>query len=413
MNQSAYRQFHSTETAVLKVFSDVLSAADHGKLTLLALLDLSSAFDTVDHNILLRRLHISFGLDGLALNWLRSYLDGRVCRVRVGGASSPTVSMTCGVPQGSVLGPILFSLYISDLNLIIAGHGLQAHFYADDTQVYGHCDHNQAAELSSQVSICVDDIDQWMKSSRLQLNPKKSEVIWFTSRRRSHQCPTAPVRFGNEWISPVRSVRNLGVFLDSDLTMNTHVGHISRLCFTMLRQIKAVATSLPVSGLKTLVTSLVLSRLDYCNSALVGLPKSSTRRLQSVVNAAARLVTRVNKYDHISPILHQLHWLRVNSRIEFKVALMTFKCLNRMAPTYLASCIQRVQDIPARRRLRSSSSSRLLVPAGRLKSAGDRRFAVAGPRLWNRLPPEVTSATTIESFRKKLKTHLFSGLEVL
>ena len=206
------------------------------------------------------------------------------------------------------------------------------------------------------------------------------------------------------------SVRHLGVFLDSDLTMNTHVGHVLRLCFTILRQIKAVVT---VSGFKTLATSLVLSRLDYCNSALVGLPKSSTRRLQSVVNAAARLVTRVNKYDHISPILHQLHWLRVNSRIEFKVALMTFKCLNSMAPTYLTSCIQRVQDIPARRRLRSSSSSRLLVPAGRLKSAGDRRFAVAGPRLWNRLPPEVTSATTIESFRKKLKTHLFSGLEVL
>ena len=139
------------------------------------------------------------------------------------------------------------------------------------------------------MSTCVDDVDRWMKSSRLQLNSKKSEVIWFTTRRRSHQCPTAPVRFGNDWITPTSAVRNLGVFLDSDLTMNTHFGHVSRVCFMMLRQIKAVAASLPVSGLKTLVTSLVLSRLDYCNSALVGLPKSSIRRLQPVINAAAGL----------------------------------------------------------------------------------------------------------------------------
>ena len=208
-NQSAYRQCHSTETAVIKVFSDVLGAADHGKLTLLALLDLSSAFDTVDHEILLQRLHASFGLSGLALNWLRSYLSGRVLRVKVGDTSSLSISSSCGVPQGSVLGPILFSLYISDLNHIIASHGLQAHFYADDTQVYGHCDPNRAADLSSLVSTCVDDVDRWMKSSRLQLNSKKSEVIWFTTRRRSHQCPTAPVRFGNDWITPTSAVRNL------------------------------------------------------------------------------------------------------------------------------------------------------------------------------------------------------------
>ena len=233
-----------------------------------------------------------------------------------------------------------------------------------------------------------------MKSSRLQLNSNKSEVIWFTTRRRSHQCPSAPVRLGNDWISPSSLVRDLGVFLDSDLTMQAHVGHITHVCFMMLRQIRAVAAHLPSFVTKALVTSLVLSKLDYCNSVMVGIPKTLTRCLQSVVNAAARLVMRNHeKYDHITPILSELHCLGIERRIEFKVALLVFKCLKEMAPPYLASKVTHLRDLPSRKRLRSSSSSLLFVPA--------------------ELPPQVTSAATIESFRKFLKTHLYGGLEVL
>ena len=413
INQSAYRQYHSTETAVLKVFSDVLEAADHGKLTLLVLLDLSSAFDIVDRDILCRQMQSSFGFDGQALNWLRSYLNGRECQIKIGDTTSSRVLSICCVPQGSVLGPTLFSIYTADLSRIIASHGLRSHFYADDTQVYGHCDVNNVAELSTLVSACVDDVYQWMKSSRLQLNSNKSEVIWFTTRRRSHQCPSAPVRLGNDWISPSSSVRDLGVFLDSELTMQAHVGHITRVCFMMLRQIRTVAAQLPSFATKALVTSLVLSKLDYCNSVMVGLPKTLTRRLQFVVNATARLVMRKHKYDHITPILSELHWLGIERRIEFKVALLVFKCIKEMAPPYLASKVTRLRDLPSRKRLRSSSLSLLFVPAGRLKCAGDRSFTVAGPRIWNQFPPQITSAATIEGFRKSLKTHLYGGLEVL
>ena len=181
----------------------------------------------------------------------------------------------------------------------------------------------------------------------------------------------------------------------------------------MLRQIRAVASYLPSFETRTLVTSLVLSKLDYCNSVLVGLPKTLTRHLQSVVNAAARLVMRKHKYDYITPIFSELHWLGIERRIEFKVALLVFKCLKEMAPPYLASKVTHLRDLPSRKRLRSSSSSLLFVPARRLKCAGDRTFTVAGPRIWNQLPPQVTSAATIERFRKSLKTHLYGGLEVL
>lgn len=405
--QSAYRKFHSTETAVLRVFSDVLGAADNGKLTLLVLLDLSAAFDTVDHQILLQRLASSFGFDGASLSWFRSYLTKRECQVRVHGTASSTSILTCGVPQGSVLGPTLFIMYIAELEQIVMKRGLQSHFYADDTQIYGHCDPDRVTELSSLVSACVDDVSQWMRSSRLQLNSNKSEVIWFSTRHRKNKRPKDLIRLGVDWISPSDTVRNLGAIFDSDMSMDTHVSHVTRACFSTLRQIKTVASFLPLKSLITLVTSLVFSKLDYCNSVLAGLPKSSTRRLQSVINAAARLVKRARKYDRISPILQELHWLKIDCRIDFKLALLVFKCLHKLAPLYLRSDVTRVSDVQSRRRLRSSSSSSLIIPAARLKSAGDRSFAVAGPRIWNRLPPKVTTASTTEQFRKALKTHLF------
>jgi len=137
--QSAYRSHHSTETAVAKVLSDILLALDKGDLACLALLDLSAASDTVDHEVLLQRLHITYGVNGVAHDWFRSYLIGRHQYVRVRASQSSPVLMRYGVPQRSVLGPILFLLYTADIAALVGSHGLHVHLYADDTHVYGSC----------------------------------------------------------------------------------------------------------------------------------------------------------------------------------------------------------------------------------------------------------------------------------
>ena len=137
--QSAYRAAQSTEPALLKVTSDTLSALDKGDLVALTLLDLSAAFDCVDHDILLRRMHVSYGISGVALNWFRSYLVGRKQHVRYGGRCSKTSFVEYGVPQGSILGPILVIMYTADLVVLIQQQTLQPHLYADDTQIVGSC----------------------------------------------------------------------------------------------------------------------------------------------------------------------------------------------------------------------------------------------------------------------------------
>ena len=176
---------------MLKVLGDILRAIDRGDITALTLLDLSAAFDTVDHQILLRRLKTSYGLVGSALDWFASYLDGRTQFVRCGTRWSTPGSVLCGVPQGSVLGPILFLLYTAELLRLIEDHDLHPHLYADDTQIYGSCQPKpcDVAQLESSVSLCVNEVASWMRSNRLQLNTAKTEVLWCSSPFRQHELP--------------------------------------------------------------------------------------------------------------------------------------------------------------------------------------------------------------------------------
>jgi len=175
--QSAYRRFHSTETAVTKVFNDLLLAADIGQMSALCLLNLTAAFDTVDHELLLRRVERQFGLRGIVLELFRSYLSGRTFRVIFSGSTSSIIYIVCSVPQGSVLGPLLFIVYTADLADIAQKHGASLHAFADDTQVYLHCRRTDTTSAAAQLERCIADVGHWMSANRLKLNTDKTELL--------------------------------------------------------------------------------------------------------------------------------------------------------------------------------------------------------------------------------------------
>jgi hypothetical protein len=404
--QSGFRRGFSTETATAKVPSDLLDAVDRGDTALLALLDLSAAFDTVDHDVLLERLSRSFGVSGDALEWFRSYLSGRSQYVRCGGDISDVADVICGVPQGSVLGPILFILYTADLASIVAAFGLSMHQYADDSQIYGSCHTDSTFALSESVALCTSAVAFWMRCNRLQLNAGKTDVMWCASTRRASRLPSDPINIAGAEVLPVSTVRSLGVLIDSDLGAASHVRSVVSRCFAALRQLRLLRRYVSDDCFRSLVVALIHSRLDYGNFVMVGLPAYRQQLLQSVLNAAARLTFRLRRYDHISDALAVLHWLRAPERIDYKVAVMAYQSLHGSSPSYL-QVLQRTADLPSRRQLRSSSSGRVEVPAYRLTTVGRRSFPVAAAYVWNSLPTDLQLAPSLSVFRSRLKTFLF------
>ena len=185
---------------------------------------------------------------------------------------------------------------------------------------------------------------QWMKSNRLQLNASKTEVQWCAHPRRLHQLPNEPLRIGCDTVQPVQQVQDLGIFVDGGLTMAVHVSKIVACCFAALRQIRSIQRSVSRPVLLTLVTSLVLSHLVYGSATLAGIPKYLLDRLQSILNAAARLVYRARKYNHVSPLLQELHWLSVLERIKYQLVVLVFRCRYDMAPEYIVKDLQWAAD---------------------------------------------------------------------
>jgi hypothetical protein len=302
---------------------------------------------------------------------------------------------------------VLFLLYTADLLQLVKSRNLNPHLYADDTQIYGYCSPGNTHQLQNCVSECINEVGLWMRSNRLQLNTTKTEVMWCSSTRRQHQLPVEPLTVGPDAVSPVRSVRDLGVHIDADLSMVAHVSKTVSSCFAALRQIRSIRRSVTKPILLSLVTSLVLTKLDYGIATLAGLPTRQLNRLQSVLNAAARLVFSARKFDHITPLLHDLHWLRIPERIAFRLSVLVYRCLHGQGPSYLANELHRTADVESRRRLRSASTASLIVPTTRHVTIGDRAFSVAAPRVWNSLPAAVTASPSLPVFKRRLKTELF------
>jgi len=232
--QSAYRSYHSTETALLCVMSDVFAVVDQQRAMLLGLLDLSAAFDGVDHEILLARLEYTFGLSGNVLCWLQSFLSDRTQRIAYCDRTSEVLVLQFGVPQGWVLGTLLFLMYIAEVFSVIVDHGATAHFYADDGQVYISAPASSAADTTARFVACFTAVDAWMMANQLRLNDEKTQLIWLGPWQQLEKLPTGDVQLLS---ASVRSqfVRNLGVTLDSQLAIADHVMTVCHTGYYQLR----------------------------------------------------------------------------------------------------------------------------------------------------------------------------------
>jgi hypothetical protein len=403
--QSAYKSLHSTETALLKVSNDILEAIDNKRHVFLILLDLSAAFDTIDHQILLERLSLSFGINGTALNWFKSYMHDRTQHISVHGNTSSSRTLKYGIPQGSVVGPLAFTCYSAPIGKICREHNIDYHLYADDTQLYlsfSLCDQNAATQ---KIECCIKAIKLWMNDNFLKLNDSKTEFLLLSSPYQAKLIESPPtITIGNHQIDPSNTARNIGAIFDQHMHMIAHVNSICRSCYIHVRNIGKIRPYLTRDATEKLIHAFITSRLDNLNSLLIGLPDYLLSRLQKIQNNAARIVTRSRKYDSITPILLSLHWLPIKSRIKYKIALLTFKCIHHLAPIYLTELLIPYQPS---RSLRSEGKNLLVEQRVNTVHFGERTFKYCAPKLWNSLPQKLRDCDNLESFKSGLKTFLF------
>ena len=376
----------------------------------MVLLDLSAAFDTVDLVILLRALG-SLGIGGTVIEWYRSHLSGRGQRISVHGCTSERFNLDCGVPQGSCLGPLLFSIYTSSLLSIVQDLLPTVYCYADDNQLYvsfSPADENGQSDAIAAMESCVRVIRNWMHENRLLMNETKTEFLLIGTKQQLAKVNVDHVKVGSADIVLHSPVKNLGVWLDSNLSMVEHITKASSSAFFLLYNIRRIRKFLSRENTETLIHAFVSSRIDYCNSLLYGVPNCHLHKLQRVQNAAAHLIFEESKYCHVTPLLKSLHWLPFKYRIILKVLLITFKAIHGLAPVYISELIS-IRDVSfSRYCLRLTNSLTLNYPALKSrKTLGDRSFFVAAPKLWNKLPSDIRDLNSINSFKTAIKTYLF------
>ena len=298
----------------------------------------------------------------------------------------------------------IFTLYSSPIEDIVKRYPVSGMFYADDSQLYVSLNPTDISATLTELENCIKEIKNWTLENKLALNDSKTEVVYLSSRF-SETVPIPSINVGDSVVDTVAKAKDLGVIIDQHLTLVPHVNNISRLASHSIRNIGRIRKYLDRNSTEKLVHAFVSSRLDSNNSILYGLPKLELSKLQRIQNAAARLVTLSKKREHITPVLKDLHWLPVESRIIYKLMLLTFKALNNQAPKYLSELISIKKPS---RSLRSNTSIVLHRKKANTVTYGQRSFHHAAPELWNQLPSHVKNATSLQQFKSLLKAHLFS-----
>ena len=331
--QSGNKRNHSTETININTTDRILKSMDQKKLTALILIDLSKAFDSIDHSILLQKLK-AVGVSLSALEWFQSFLTDRRQYVRIGSSTSNPLKITHGVPQGSMLSPLLFSIYTNDLPSATKECSLDS--YVDDSKVSLSFSIQDISKAKLALEEDLNNVARWCCTNSLLLNPDKTKFILFGTPQLLGTLPEElTLNFLNKTLYPLFSVKDLGVTLDSHLKYDTHISELVSSCLSKLCQISRVRHLLDRETLSLIIHSLVLSKIFYCSVVWSNTAAKNVEKLQLVQNFAARIITGNSKFDHISPILQELGWMTVHKRLIYRDTLQIYKCLKDLSPQYL------------------------------------------------------------------------------
>lgn len=398
--QSGFRKGHNTTTALIKVIDDIRRASDKKMLTFLLLLDMSKAFDCVHHNLLLTKLK-SLKFSNSVINWFKSYLEGRLMRVAASDVNvSEWFEVHSGVPQGSVLGPLLFTIYLYDLPSVL--NVFEYHMYADDIQLYHHFNLVQYDEMVLHLENDLLNLQKYLNSHNLVLNVAKTQAIVLGSQiyvSKFNEGDYAPLQMEGMVIPFQQLVKNLGIIMDPTLSWSEHCNYIINKVFRILAQIRRNASFIPQHVRRTLVQSLILPHFDYMLPLCTNIGQSNFVKLQRAQNACVRFISKVSRFDHITPYYKQLNLHKLDDRQKIIVASMVYKILHFKCPVYLYKQFQ----FATSSRITRSSNMLLSYPTPRIE-AFNQSFFITACKLWNKL--ELFNVNSMYALKKFIVSKL-------
>ena len=397
-HQNGNKKLHSTETLSIYITDNILEAMDNKKITVLILLDLSKAFDSINHQRLLKKL-TSVGASPATVKWFESYLSHRTQTLRIGSTLSDPLTISHGVPQGAILSPLLFCIYTNDLPNTPLTCEIES--YVDDSKILRSFHTLESETAMLEIEEDLHRVAIWCCENHLLINPEKTKFLLLGTRQLMNRLPAQPsLSFLGKTLTPVSSAKDLGLTLDSHLSYDDHISKLTSSCLFKLMQINRVRQSFDQTTLLKIMSTLVFSKMFYCSTVWSNTTNKNITKLQLLQNFACKIVTGTRKYDHVSPLLRQLNWKPVQQCLDYRDLVLTYKCVKNLAPEYLCKKFQKCPHDRATR-------NRDLFQIPRFKtSTGQRTFSYRAVKLWNNLDKDVKDSKSLNSFKKALKALL-------
>ena len=397
-DQSGFRALHSTVTSLLKCTDDWYKGLDTGQVTGLIFIDLKKAFDTVDHEILCKKLHL-YGVQNRELAWFKSYLSNRKQFSRVNGFDSKIEEIEIGVPQGSCLGPLLFLVYINDLSLAIKN--AKTSMYADDTSLY-LCS-KDISQLNNTINKDLKKLDEWLMGNKLSLNVAKTHSMLIASQQKHKSLTLSNIKFEpkikEKEIERRHEAKYLGVQIDDKLNWKGHIRAVSAKVSRAVGFLKYSKRYLPIATVKTLYTSIVEPHFQYCCSVWGCCSAAEIQHLQKLQNRAARIVTNSRFDAAIKPMLENLGWKTIDQLISTQSKIVTFKSLKNLAPKYMCDLFNK-NSVCFSHNLRNTNTDVRLPMKN--TAQGQKAFSFRGAKIWNSLAADAKLAPSLYKFKKNM-----------
>lgn len=400
--QFGFRSGHSTELAINHLYGQICKSIDKGDYSCGIFLDLSKAFDTVDTDILLSKME-KYGIRGISINWFKSYLSNRHQYVNINNTNSNVSHVSCGVPQGSILGPLLFLIYINDIHK--STKKLNFISFADDTTVY--FSHKSVDTLIDTVNIELKSLTSWLILNKLTLNATKTKYIIFSSANKLCKIKDKycnAIILNDCAIERVNNIKFLGVILNDNLKwdkqVNTLANKLSR-CTGILNRLKHF---LPSNIMLKIYNALVLPHLNYCIGVWGNTEQCNLERLFLLQKKAIRCIADVGFLDHTDPIFRRFKLLKIYQLFKLNVGKFMYKYTNKMMPRICDDYFIKSSDVHGHQ-TRQSNSESIRIPAHNT-ALFSKALSVTGPKIWNNIPNNIQNLTSLDTFKKKYKIYL-------